>query len=64
MNECIICIGSESSNGYVEDSSINSLENSLARARERHEFKDSSVLNFIERTVRSFTEDLKTNNLR
>ena len=64
INECIICIGSESSNGYVEDSSINSLENSLARARERHEFKDSSVLNFIERTVRSFTEDLKTNNLR
>ena len=66
MNECIICSGSESSNGYVEDPSINSLENSLARhkTRERHKFKDNSVSGFVERTVRSFAEDLKTNSLR
>ena len=41
MNECFICSGFESSNGYFEDSSINSLENSLARARERQTFKDT-----------------------
>ena len=47
MNECIICSGSESSNSYVEDPSISSLENSLARARERHKFKDTSVSDFV-----------------
>ena len=41
MNECFICSGFESSNGYFEDSSINSLENSLTRARERETFKDT-----------------------
>ena len=66
MNECIICngseSGSESSNDYVEDSSINSLENLLARARERHKFKDTSVSDFVERTGGLSAEDLKTNN--
>ena len=52
MNECIICSGSESSNGYVEDPFINSFENSLARARERQKFKDTRV------------PDLKNNNWR
>ena len=61
MNECIICNGSESINNYVEDPPINSLENVLARARERHKFKDS-VLDFIKRTVGSSAENLKTNN--
>ena len=37
--ECIICSGFECRNGYFKDSSINSLENSLARACERHKFK-------------------------
>ena len=64
MNECIICNGSESSNVHVEDPSINSLENVLARARERHKFNDTSVLDFVERTVGSSAEDLKTNNSR
>ena len=64
MNECIICNGSESSNVYVEDPSINSLENVLARARERHKFKNTSVLDFVERTVGSSVENLKTNNSR
>ena len=36
IKESIICGGSKSSNAYVEDSSFDSLENSLARARERH----------------------------
>ena len=51
MNECIICNGSESSNDYGEDPSINSLENVLARARERYKFEDISVSDFVEETV-------------
>ena len=53
----------ESSNDYVEDSYIN-FENSLARARERNKFKDTSLSGFVEGTAGSFAEDLKTNNLR
>ena len=49
INECIICSGCEFSNSDVEYLFVNSLENSLTRA---------------ERTVGSFGEDLKTNNLR
>ena len=65
MNECIICSGSSSSNVYAEDTPINSLENVLARARKRHKFKyNTSVSDFVERTVGSSAEDLKTNNSR
>ena len=48
MTECIICNGSESSNNYVEDPSINSLENLLASASERHKLKDTIMLDFVE----------------
>ena len=64
INECIICIGFEFSNGDVEYLFVNSLENSFTRARARYKFKDTSVMDFTERTVGSFGEDLKTNNLR
>ena len=56
MNECIICNGSESSIDYVEDPSINSLKKLLTRA--------TSVSDFVERTIGSSAEDLKTNNSR
>ena len=53
----------ESSNGYIKDSYIN-FENSLARARERNKFKDTSLPDFVEGTAGSLAEDLITNNLR
>ena len=49
MNECIICNASESTNDYVEDPSINSLENLLAREQThlktylQENMKDSSL---------------------
>ena len=64
MHERIISSGSQSSNDYVEDPSINPLENLLARARERPKCKDNSVSYFVKRTVGSSAEDLKTNNSR
>ena len=64
INECIICSDSEFSNADVEYLFVNSLENSLTIARARYKFKDTSVMDFTERTVGSFGEDLKTNNLR
>ena len=63
-NERIICSGSETSNDYVEDPSINSLENLIGKPRERHKFKHTSVSDFVKRTVGSSAEGLKTNNSR
>ena len=59
INECIICSGFEFSNGDVEYLFVNSLENSFTRARARYKFKDTSVMDFTERTVGSFVEDLE-----
>ena len=42
----------------------NLLENLLARACERPKGKDTSVSDFVERTVGSSAKDLKTNNSR
>ena len=59
INECIICSDSEFSNDDVEYLFVNSLENSLTIARARYKFKDTSVMDFTERTVGSFVEDLE-----
>ena len=48
MSGCIICNGCESKNDYVEEPTLSSFEKLLTRGRERHYFKDASVLCFIE----------------
>ena len=59
MSDCIICNGCESSNDYVEESTLSSFEKLLTRARERHYFKNASVLCFIELTDGVSAEDLQ-----
>lgn len=59
MSDCIICNGCESSNDYVEEPTLSSFEKLLTRARERHYFKDASVLCFIELTDGLSAEDLQ-----
>ena len=59
MSDCIICNGCESSNDYVEESTLSSFEKLLTRARERHYFKDANVLCFIELTDGLSAEDLQ-----
>ena len=59
MSDCIICNGCESSNDYVEEPTLSSFEKLLTRARERHYFKDASVLCFIELIGGLSAEDLQ-----
>ena len=59
MSDCIICNGCESSNEYVKEPTLSSFEKLLTRARERHYFKDASVLCFIELTDGLSAEDLQ-----
>ena len=53
MSDCIIC------NNFVEEPTLSSFEKLLTRARERHYFKDASVLCFIELTDGLSAEDLQ-----
>ena len=58
MSDCIICNGCEFSNDYVKEPTLSSFEKLLTRARERHYFKNASVLCFIELTDGLSVEDL------
>ena len=51
--------GCESTNHYAEEPTLSSFEKLLTRARERHYFRDASVLYFIELNDGLSAEDLQ-----
>ena len=62
--DCVICNEKDTSKSFVANPSLDSFEKILSRSRERAEYKDSTVLNFVERTKGVTAVELLENRCR
>ena len=56
--KCIICLGKSDNKSFVQKPSLVVLANLLERTRERAQFKDCSVLDFVGRLESTTAEEL------
>ena len=56
--ECIICLEKGDKKSFIQKPSLVALANLLERTRERAQFKDCSVLDFVERLESTTAEEL------